>query len=195
MGFIGTRSELIKKYGAFIKNQVKGTGILPGTIITQLIVESQGKINGAYKVGGSKLAQEANNYFGIKCGGYWSGKKYLIQTREENSQGQTYYVNACFRKYNSIEESIKDYIKFIQTNQRYKSAGFFNQKTVLGQFEALKAAGYATGNNYVSLLYGVYKPLELQINSIESTNELKKAIIPILSVFAAMFYIYKNEIK
>lgn len=195
MGFVGSRSEFIKKYGSYIKQQVKGTGILPGTLITQLIVESQGKVGGTYKVGGSKLAREANNYFGIKCGGYWSGKKYTISTREETKNGETYYTNACFRKYNSIEDSIKDYIKYIQTNQRYRSAGFFNEKTVLGQFQALKAAGYATGNNYVSLLYGVYKPLALQIDNIETKSEFKKAVIPLISVLAAMFYIYNKDLK
>ena len=41
--FIGSRKELIAKYGAFIVQQTKGTGILPGTLITQLIAESSGK--------------------------------------------------------------------------------------------------------------------------------------------------------
>lgn len=194
MGFIGTRKEFIDKYGAFIVKVCKGTGILPGTLITQAIVESQGQKNGVWLVGQSKLALEANNFFGIKCG-TWSGKTYKISSPEEDAAGNRFNKVSCFRKYNSIEESIKDYIKVIKSNPAYRKAGFFNQTTVNGQFKALKAAGYATGNNYVNLLNGVYAPLKYQIDNIESENTLPKLIVPIVSIFAALYYIYETKIK
>lgn len=190
--FVGTRVELIEKYGPFIVEQTKGTGILPGTLITQLIVESQGKVGGSFKVGGSTLSRNAQNYFGIKCGSSWKGPKYEIRTREEDKNGNSYFVVACFRKYNGIEESIKDYIRFLQTNQRYKNAGFFQQKTVLGQFQALKKAGYATAGGYVDLLNKVYTPLKNKIDSIPTTNGLNNIglIVPVVVLAASIYYFW-----
>jgi flagellum-specific peptidoglycan hydrolase FlgJ len=154
MAWKGSRKEFINKYGAYIHKITRGTGILPGTLITQLFVESSG--NGL--VGGSGLTQKSNNYFGIKCAGGWKGPTVTARTREETASGESYYVNACFRKYGSVEESIKDYIKFLKDNQRYKNAGFFEAKTVLDQFKALKRAGYATADSYVSFLNSIYTP-------------------------------------
>jgi flagellum-specific peptidoglycan hydrolase FlgJ len=157
--FIGTRKEFIEKYGAFIHKVTAGTGILPGTLIAQAFLESSS--NG--KVGGSKLSREANNFFGIKCGPNWSGKTYDIQTKEY-SGNTPYFVTACFRKYNSVEDSIKDYVNFLQVNARYRNAGVFEAKTVKEQAEALKRAGYATAPGYAQLVFDVYKPYATLIN-------------------------------
>lgn len=167
-----TRQQFTKKYSPFIAKAVKGTGILVGTVIAQAIIESQGNVNGTYFVGASKLAKEANNYFGIKCHN-WKGKKYNISTGEYKPSGEYYVdVNACFRAYNSVEDSIKDYVSFLKTNPRYTTAGVFKAKTVREQAEALKKAGYATALNYPATIESVYngikdnivKITEFQIN-------------------------------
>ena len=151
--FVGSRKEFIEKYGAFIHKVTAGTGILPGTLIAQAFLESSG--NG--KVGGSTLSREANNFFGIKCGPNWSGDTYDIKTKEYNNN-TPYYVTACFRKYQTVEDSIKDYVNFLQVNDRYKNAGVFEAKTVKAQAEALKRAGYATAPGYAQLVFDIYKP-------------------------------------
>jgi len=156
--FVGSRKEFINKYGAFIHKVTAGTGILPGTLIAQAFLESSGNGN----VGGSKLSREANNFFGIKCGPNWKGAKYYINTKEYGQNG-AYYVKACFRKYNSVEDSIKDYVNFLQVNNRYTTAGVFDATNVKEQAEALKRGGYATSPNYASLVYEVYKPYALLI--------------------------------
>lgn len=157
--FVGTRKEFINKYGAFIHKVTAGTGILPGTLVAQAFLESSA--NG--KVGGSKLSREANNFFGIKCGPKWTGSKYYISTKEYGSNG-AYYVKACFRKYKSVEDSIKDYVNFLKVNNRYTTAGVFKAKNVKEQAEALKRAGYATAPEYAQLVYDVYKPYALLID-------------------------------
>lgn len=159
-----TREEFVKKYIPFIEKTVKGTGILTGTVVAQAILESQGKTtDGSYKVGASKLAKEANNYFGIKCTG-WDGKTYNIDTGEYTSTGQFYTEKAsCFRAYPSVEDSIKDYVKFLKTNPRYEKAGVFKAKTVKQQAEALKSAGYATAPNYASTVESIYNNLKNNI--------------------------------
>jgi len=162
-----TREEFTKKFSPFIAKTVQGTGILVGTVIAQAIIESQGKTSdGSYKVGASKLAREANNYFGIKCHN-WGGKTYNIDTGEYTSSGQ-YYVekSSCFRAYKNVEDSIKDYVNFLKTNPRYEKAGVFKAKSVREQAEALKAAGYATALNYPKTIESVYNGIKEYIGDV-----------------------------
>jgi flagellum-specific peptidoglycan hydrolase FlgJ len=156
-----TREEFVEKYGGFIAKTVKGTGILQGTLISQAIIESQGKMpDGNWRVGASKLARNSNNYFGIKCHN-WSGKTYNIDTGEYDSSGNKYIdKSACFRAYDSVEDSIKDYIKFLKSNPRYERAGVFNAKTVKEQADALKSAGYATAPDYSNKIQSVYNGIK-----------------------------------
>ena len=128
-----TREEFVATYGPYIARATKGTGILTGTVVAQAIIESQGKVNGVYRVGGSTLGREANNYFGIKCHG-WSGRGYNIDTGEQDAQGNKYIdKNACFRAYDSVEDSIDDYVDFLLSNSNYRRAGVFEADTVYQQ--------------------------------------------------------------
>ena len=40
-----TREEFVETYGPYIARATRGTGLLPGTVISQAIIESQGKVN------------------------------------------------------------------------------------------------------------------------------------------------------
>lgn len=191
MGWQGTRKEFIKEFGAYVHKVTRGTGILPGTLIAQLFLESSK--NGV--VGGSKLSQDANNYFGIKCAGGWDGPKYYIQTREVLN-GRSVMVDACFRKYGSIKDSIQDYVLFLQENTRYKNAGVFQAKTVKEQAEALKRAGYATAPNYATLVNEVYRPYAGLIDeqkTLMAGFSIKKTIGVVLLASAAT--IIYNKLK
>ena len=190
--FVGTRKELINKYGSFIVKQLKGTGIYPGTLITQLIVESSGKIAGQNLVGGSKLSRIARNYFGIKAGTQYKGQKYCIKTQEFNDN-TSYYINDCFRAYNSIEESIIDYIKFLKENPRYTRV--FRATSVKDQFERLQIAGYATNPNYANFLNSVYEPLKNDIDNIKEPVFNINTIFSIASAFAVLYSVYELYIK
>ena len=78
-----TRKQFVERYGPYISKATKGSGILPGTLIAQAIIESQGRVGGSYRDGASTLSRKANNYFGIKCHG-WSGGKFNIDTGEQD---------------------------------------------------------------------------------------------------------------
>jgi flagellum-specific peptidoglycan hydrolase FlgJ len=162
MAWTGSRKEFIKQYGAFIHKETRGTGILPGTLIAQLFIESQSETKPGV-VGSSGLTQKSNNYFGIKCSEQWKGQTVYADTREV-IKGKSVIVKGCFRVYNNVEESIKDYINFLQNNPRYKNAGVFDAKTVKDQALALKKAGYATGENYAAFINQVYTPYALLID-------------------------------
>ena len=117
-----SRAEFVKKYSPFVNEITKGSGIFAGTLFAQAILESSGKYKtgGAWLVGGSKLSQEANNYFGIKADKSWKGKRYNIATGENKPTGEYYVIKDDFRAYNSVEDSLEDYINFLKSNPRYK---------------------------------------------------------------------------
>ena len=54
--------------------------------------------------GRSTLATEANNHFGIKCGGSWTGP-YVLRNDDA--------PNEKFRKYRSAAESYEDHSRFL----------------------------------------------------------------------------------
>jgi flagellum-specific peptidoglycan hydrolase FlgJ len=60
--------------------------------------------------GNSYLAREANNHFGIKCGGVWNGKS--ISRADDNP-------NDCFRVYADPEASFRDHSQFL-LRKRYE---------------------------------------------------------------------------
>lgn len=131
--------------------------ILPSITIAQAILESSW--------GESNLTKEANNLFGIKADVYWKGEKVKFETKEFNNT----YIMDEFRKYNDINESIKDHADFLVKNERYKEAGVFDAKTYKEQAYKLQEAGYSTaedenGNKtYASMLITIIKQYNLQL--------------------------------
>lgn len=192
-----TRGEFVKKYGSFIHKSVKGTGILAGTLIAQAILESSGKdANGEWKVGGSKLSREALNLFGIKRSNDWKGKTYNINTGEV-IKGKKVIVNADFRAYDSYEDSIRDYIKFLNENARYSNV--FKAKTVSEQAKELKKANYATAPNYADTVTQVYNSVKDLVDEsylkYKKRNTVKNIAIS-LTILAALiggFYYFKKN--
>lgn len=196
MGFVGTRKEMIIKFGPFVKQVTKGTGIFPGTVFAQMVTESSAFVNGKNLVGASKLTRNSNNFFGIKAYSSWSGPKYLISTREERPDGSSYYINSYFRKYASPEDSIKDYIKLI-TNSHYKNAGVTTAPNVRAQFEALKRGGYFTANAYVDLATNVYNGMKSDIDAIPniSPGKVKNVIFILAFVGGLAFLLTQPKVK
>jgi flagellar protein FlgJ len=195
-----TRAEFVKKYGSFIHKAVEGSGILAGTLVAQAILESSGKdLQGNFKVAGSKLSREANNLFGIKKSKSWTGKTYNINTGEVLN-GKNVVVNADFRAYNSYEDSIRDYVKFLSENPRY--AKVLKAKTVKDQAIELKKAGYATSLSYADTVNQVYNSVktlmdESYLNYLKE-NKLKKVknisiSLAVLVVLISGFYIFKKN--
>ena len=164
-----SRREYVRLYYPHIKKITEGTGIFPATQISQAIVESSGKINGVWYVGGSKLAKDYNNLHGIKAGKSWKGKSVNMKTKEVYDGKETTITDA-FRVYDTPEDSMSDHVKFLIENPRYKTAGVFKAKNVTEQAEALKRAGYATDPNYAKTITSVSKEVEKYIKEIFGDN-------------------------
>jgi LysM repeat protein len=101
--------------------------------------------------GQSRLAEKANNHFGIKCKAEWTGEKIY---HDDDALGE------CFRKYPSVDDSFRDHSKFLAERPYYKN--LFNLALVdyKAWANGLKKAGYATNPNYAGIL----------INKIEKYN-------------------------
>lgn len=127
--------EFIKDVKKEAERSYKEYGVLPSITIAQAILESGW--------GQSELTKNSNNLFGIKADDRWKGESVEVMTSENYSDK----VIARFRKYDSLNGSIKDHAKFLKENQRYTEHGLFKGKDYKSQAQALEDAGYSTKKN------------------------------------------------
>ncbi|WP_396137802.1 glucosaminidase domain-containing protein [Flavobacterium sp.] len=145
---VKTYEEEIKLYVAsfheIAKNSMKTHGIPASIILAQGILES-----GAGK---GKLAQSANNHFGIKCHKGWTGDSVKHDDDAEQE---------CFRKYAQPSESYKDHSLFLTSRSRYATLFKLDKGDYQSWAKGLKAAGYATDVKYPDKLIGLIERFEL----------------------------------
>lgn len=122
-------------------NVTAGTSIFPEVLLAQAIIESAK----SGKMPGTILAREHKNYFGIKAGRNYSGAVVNMMTGEFSPSGTYAKEPAYFRKYNSPEDSFRDYVKLLK-NKRYRKA--LEATTPDAQALELQLAGYSTNPKY-----------------------------------------------
>lgn len=154
-----TRKEFISKYYPIAKQITNGTRIFPETLLSMAIVESQGKVNNVWFVGAGLVAKKANNFFGIKDSTSWKGKTIDLPTPGDADK------ISRFRKYNSIEDSLKDFVIFLKSNPRYKKAGVFDSNDYAEQIINIARAGYAEAKNYSEVITSVANSVAKAIKS------------------------------
>ncbi|MFQ3581330.1 MAG: glucosaminidase domain-containing protein [Chloracidobacterium sp.] len=131
-----------------IRNQ-RATGVPASVTIAQAILESGW--------GRSALAQQANNFFGIK--GTGPAGSVTMRTREVIN-GQSVYVNAQFRKYNTPQESFADHARLFTQSRRYAEA--MRHTSDPFRFAAeIHRAGYATDPDYTRKLHDLMRQYNL----------------------------------
>ena len=148
-------------------NNKRGNPLFSSVVIAQAICESGW--------GQSKIMMKANAIFGIKATKSWTGKVYNAKTKE-CYDGFTYTdINACFRAYNSLDESIEDYFDLITKSARYRKACIAN--TPRECIQAIKDGGYATSPFYVNTIMNIIRKNNLtkydNINSEENESKYK----------------------
>jgi LysM repeat protein len=116
-------------------SEMKRTGIPASVTLAQGMIESD--------YGRSRLAREANNHFGIKCHGDWTGPK--IRHNDDRR-------NECFRKYSKPEESFYDHSDFLKSVSRYSFLFDIDPTDYKAWARGLKKAGYATNPDYANML-------------------------------------------
>lgn len=90
----------------------------------------------------------SNNLFNIKADSRWDGDKVAKDTLEFE-QGNMVKKSAPFRMYESLNDSVNDYVNFLSTNDRYQNA-LENSKNVEHFLQGLQKAGYATDPQYAN---------------------------------------------
>ena len=143
-----TPSEIrayIDQYKSIALEQERLYGIPAPITLAQGILES-----GAGKSG---LAINANNHFGIKAIGGWSGGIYLAW-----DDGVT---KSRFRVYSSVAASYEDHSKVLKDGSRYQSLFNYSVYDYRSWAYGLQKAGYASATEYAKALIGYIDAYQL----------------------------------
>lgn len=122
----------------------------PSAIIAQACLESN--------FGRSQLGAEYHNYFGLKAGSSWTGRRVNFATKEEYTIGKLTNIRADFRAYDSMEKGVIGYFDFINTSRYANLKSAADARSFL---ELIKGDGYATSSGYVGNNYNVIERYNL----------------------------------
>lgn len=130
-----TEDQYIQKFAQFAVEEMEKYKIPASIKLAQGLIETGG--------GQSRLAQQANNHFGIKCKTEWTGR-----TISHNDDAP----NECFRVYDNARQSYEDHSKFLAERPYYKGLFLLDMKDYKAWAYGLKKAGYATNPRYPQML-------------------------------------------
>ncbi len=168
----------IDKYKDWAIEQMRDYRIPASITLAQGLLESN--------AGRSRLATQANNHFGIKVGGSWTGP-YIVQSDDR--------PNDRFRKYKNARESYIDHSKFLQ-GKRYQGLFRLSITDYKGWARGLKAAGYATNPAYAEALIRtieMYNLHQFDKGKLRSKSSAATAQPVIVDDFFQRHIIYHNN--
>ena len=121
-------------------------------MIAQAILESDS--------GQSQLSQKPSyNFFGIK--GEYNGQSVTLPTWEDDGKGNPYHIDAAFRSYGSVENSLQDYVDFLEGSYY---VGVHRSKTRSYKDATAALTGvYATDTTYGDKLNSIIEQYQLTI--------------------------------
>jgi Mannosyl-glycoprotein endo-beta-N-acetylglucosaminidase/CHAP domain len=147
--------DFIRRAAPGAKLGFREFGVPASVTIAQAILESGW---------GKSHIGTANNYFGIKAQSSTSFGPIAIGTvtvpTREVINGKSVMVNGRFRKYRSMDDSMRDHGRFLRDNPRYKPA-FAHSRDANAFAQAIHRAGYATDPQYSGLLINLMKQWDL----------------------------------
>lgn len=146
--------KFILTFAPVFKKVCKGTPLFTSVKLAQAALETGW---------GKNFVNGANNMFGIKATGkinrYWKGDKMLAGTREVYS-GKNHNISDYFRKYDCLEDSIRDHSNLLLTESRYEAVR--KAKTPEEQCKMIHACGYATDPRYANSLIKIINDYNLK---------------------------------
>lgn len=134
--------DYIERYKTVALQHEKEYGVPASITLAQGILESS--------VGQSRMAQEANNHFGIKAY-HWKGEVY---------GGNDSLKQVGYRKYGLPEDSFLDHAKFL-TGPRYSVLYQLDVNDYRSWAQGLRDCGYAEDVNYPTKLINIIEQYEL----------------------------------
>ena len=103
-----------------------------------------------------------SNLFNIKADSRWTGEKVHKETLEFED-GAMVKKREPFRVYESIGQSVNDYLNLLTKSERYQGA--LEKSTDVEQFlHNLQSAGYATDPNYAKKILGTLRTVTGLLN-------------------------------
>jgi len=126
----GNAVNYINRFKSIAVAEMKRTGVPASIKLAQGILESG--------YGSSELAKKANNHFGMKCGGQWSGKTYDLK-------------GSCYRVSNNADVCYREHSEFLK-RKHYEALFKLKKTDYKGWAKGLQKAGYATDKNYPAKL-------------------------------------------
>ena len=138
-----------QKFVIDMYNQCKRIGVAYGNLCP-IVVTAQACIESNY--GRSTLSKNYHNYFGLKCGKNWKGKRATFKTNEEYVHGVLTPIVAEFRAYDNLEDGVKGYYEFVDTKRYANLKGVTDPSVYVHN---IKDDGYATSYSYVSNVLNV----------------------------------------
>lgn len=137
--------SFVDRYKEIAIDEMYRSGIPASIKLAQAILESD--------VGRSDLATEANNFFGMKCGGEWLGGTFYKKDDDRDRRGRL--VPSCFRTYTNPEASFVAHSEFLLDERKeYRYGWLFelDPHDYKSWAWGLKESGYATNPKYAILL-------------------------------------------
>ncbi len=110
----------------------------------------------------TEQGKSSNNLFNIKADSRWQGDKTHKETLEFE-QGAMVKKREPFRVYQSISDSVSDYIDFLSNSDRYQDA--LKQASNVEHFlHNLQSAGYATDPQYANKIMATLQKVTSLVN-------------------------------
>lgn len=157
-----TREQFIEEVAEAAMEQMRLHGIPASVTIAQAIIESGD--------GKSRLAQTANNLFGVK--GTYNGAYVLANDDKDNER---------FRKYDTVGQSIDDHSKVLLLDRYQSRVGHLGIDDYQGWARGLADGGYATAPNYAETLIKVIETGNLQKYDQMVIEQMKKEGKPVVT--------------
>lgn len=180
--FLFANKKLTEDYVTNFKSsaisEMKRTGIPASVKLAQGMLESN--------LGRSDLAFKANNHFGIKCGGNWTGEVYYKHDDDIDSTGNL--MESCFRSYPTAFESYIAHSDFLANPAKASRYGFLftlGSTDYEGWANGLRFSGYATDPTYANKLIKIIESNQLYKYDepvIMPKNNVQKPILVISEV-------------
>ena len=149
-----TVQQYCDKYAEEACRQMKKHKVPASITLAQAIIESG--------YGGSYLAVEANNHFGIKAYRDWKGP--VVRADDDKK-------NEPFCKFKSVEEGYEYHSLFLKNNKRYATLFTYDIRDYESWAKGLKKAGYATNPKYANILIKMIEDNNLDFYDLNITNK------------------------
>jgi hypothetical protein len=161
----------IERYQSIAVKEMHRAGIPASIKLAQGLLESNW--------GRSDLATQANNHFGIKCGGRWSGPSYYKEDDDYNKKGDL--IKSCFRSFADAQRSYEAHSDFLRDPKKaYRYGRLFelDPTDYRAWAHGLYDAGYATDPKYPNKIISVIEKYELYKFDVPTEVDLAIEHIP-----------------